>query len=304
MKSFLAPLPKMISSSLKSICVCCLQHSCGPYYILFHYGTTVVHTWLTISHANGRRGQNNSKQQRIHSFVNVSQWLFCSGLTFRISFPYVNTESNEYCNKVPWVTLRWMSGPLPYTITYSLFKERLEHPPLLRLLCLLSSACKAGLPDLVVSPCVHTLLKVLSWGSETAADESCRAFLLPVHGWLSSNHRGQDTFPPPTSQWPPLEGAGVTGERKATWSYLSLSHPKPNFLHLQEASSWMPLSPSSPERQAGFPTMWDIWGGRKVVPFFPTKASASWGLRSYKWVNKWRPYLLLISADTGEYVSV
>lgn len=117
---------------------------------------------------------------------------FAVGLTFRISFPYVNTESNEYCNKVPWVTLRWMSGPLPYTITYSLFKERLEHPPLLRLLCLLSSACKAGLPDLVVSPCIHTLLKVLSWGSETAADESCRAFLLPVHGWLSSNHRGQD----------------------------------------------------------------------------------------------------------------
>ena len=161
-------------------------------------------------------------------------------------------------------------------------------------------ACKAGLPSLVLSPCVHTfLLLALSWGNEK----------------LLMSHRG------PFSSRPMADSAAPTEARIHSfhpshgwrWGPMSLGRERPYELTYYPTAILNRVSfayrkahcehlfcPSSAERQAVFPTLWDIWAGWKGIPLFPTKSSASWGLMSHKWVNKWRLCLILIS----DYVSV
>jgi len=104
-------------------------------------------------------------------------------------------------------------------------------------------ACKAGLPSLVLSPCVHTfLLLALSWGNEkllmshrgpfssrpmadSAAPTEARIHSFhPSHGW----------------RWGPMS---LGRERPYELTYLPHSHPKPSFLCLQEGSLWTSLLP-------------------------------------------------------------
>ena len=176
--------------------------------------------------------------------------------------------------------------------------EKLEHSPLHRLLGFVPLACKAGLLSLVLSPCVHTfLLLALSWGNEK----------------LPMSHRGPFSSRPWLTQllpqrpgYIPSTHPTVGGRGQCHWGEKGhmnlLTYPtailnRASFAYRKAHCEYL-FCPSSAERQAGFPTLWDIWAGRKGISLFPTKSSARWGLMSYKWVNKWRLYLILINADT------
>lgn len=110
----------------------------------------------------------------------------------QLAFPSTHTGSRGKRLrrlKFPWVTPRVdeavgsgeLSGPFPCTITFSLFTEKLEHSLFSGFYAYFPQLARLGSLSLVLSPCVHAFLLpalTLSWGSETAADESCRVFFL------------------------------------------------------------------------------------------------------------------------------